>query len=62
MTKTAVVWCLLEVELSEPLRRRYYTMADKLRTRSAQLLFHMGYGLKPWPIPRRPVEEISVEG
>jgi hypothetical protein len=33
-------------------------MADKLGTGSAQQLFRMGYGLEPWPMPRRPVEEI----
>jgi len=39
------------------------TLADGIRMSShPQLLVCMGYGPEPWPMPRRPVEEISVEG
>jgi hypothetical protein len=39
------------------------TLADAIRMSShPQLVFCMSYGPEPWPTPRRPVEEISVEG
>jgi hypothetical protein len=53
-----MVWCLLEMELSEPREGDTITIADKLRIGSAQQLLFRGYESEPWPMPRRSVQEI----